>query len=199
MSTLPRVVALILATLFAPTAVNNLSLAQEPSGESFLKLSFEQFDQDMNGGWRVNAKSRKYADAATMIESYLSQRDDLTPENKRMLHFHAGQMWAMGDQKTKAIEHLKKSTQSKENDFLRWNAYVAGTIAFLEKDTDKLEAAREEVAKAEIPLSFNKNLVVLDKLRESPESSYRKIFEGLMDKNKKSAIKERHRKSDEQP
>ena len=168
---------------------NRNALGQEVTNQSFLKLSFEQFDQDMNGGWRISAQEGKYPEAAKMIEAYLSKGPNLKSKDRRMLHFHAGQMLAMGDKPKEAIEHFKKSTQPNENDFMRWNAYVEGTIAFLEKDKARLEAAREEVSKAQVPLSFNKNLVVLDLLIKSSDSSYKKIFEGLIAKNKKRAQK----------
>lgn len=178
---------LVVCTLFlGGTAVE--SRAQEKSEKEYLELNFEQFDQNMDGGWRLHAKSGRYDQAAKLIEAYLDGRGDVTPGNKQMLHFHAGQMWAMGDQAEKAIGHFKKSTKSSKNDFMHWNDYVEGTIAFLEKDIDKLRSARDRVSKAEVPVSFNKNLVVLDMLLKAPKTSYREIFEALI---KKSAEKAR--------
>ncbi|MFN3188929.1 MAG: hypothetical protein ACE361_00270 [Aureliella sp.] len=179
---------LVVALAFASgDAGRCIVCAQEENTEAFLQLDYEQFDQDMNGGWRVHAKDGKYSEAAKMIEAYLAGVKELTEGNQRMLRFHAGQMWAMGDQAEKAIKHFKKSTQSSENDFMRWNAYVNGTIAFLQKDRAKLKAAREEVAKAEVPRSFNKNLVVLDMLLDSKDASYREIFEAIIKKATKQA------------
>ncbi len=190
MSTIPRQ-ALILPvfSLANATEASRNAVGQESSRENLLELNFEQFDQDMEGGWRVFADNKKYGEAARMIEAYLECRSDLTPANKRILHFHAGQMWAMGERKTLAIEHFEKSTQPRDNDFMRWNAYVEGTIAFLKQDMAKLRASREQVSQAGLPASSNKNLVVLDMLLASPSSSYRKIFEDLIEKNKKSARK----------
>lgn len=97
-------------TSIRPTLVLIIALAfvmgsnrEMPGAESFLELNFQRFDQNMDGGWRISAKTKKYAEAAKMIEVYLAKRRDVTLENRRMLHFHAGQTWAMTKQGKNAI------------------------------------------------------------------------------------------------
>ena len=176
--------SLVLTIVLLFTAISP-TYCQEASTSKTLELSFEKFDQDMKGGWRLLSNDGKYLQAARLIERYLQGRNDLTDFQRQILYFHAGQMFAMGDRPKMAISQFEKSRKAKD-DFMKWNYYVNGTIAFLKGDMKLLKECRERVANNGMPLKMNKNLVVLDKLIAGSKSTYREIFEKLIEEIKKS-------------
>lgn len=116
--------------------------------DAFLRLSWEDFDQNPSSGWRPLAEQKDYAGAAHMIETYLSQRDDLLPAQRGYSRFHAGQLWAIHGETDKALILFDKATVTDmPPEFPRsFNALVAGTRSFLRKDMATVRAARDEVA-----------------------------------------------------
>ena len=102
--------------------------------QAMLNMDFWEFDQTEHG-WR----SLDTNEAVKIIGLYIRSNTQLLPNDKAILYFHAGQIYAeMGDYKT-AIEQLELSKQSpKDWVEIAWNAYVDGTIAFLNNDTEAL-------------------------------------------------------------
>lgn len=114
-----------------------------------------EFDVTDNG-WRIFDNQDRPLDGAKVILDYIRHNQSkITGKNPSIeaLYFHAGQEYAMAgsDYYQKAIECFEKSYETSE----WWNAYVSGTIAFLKKDIDLLQKAREKgTYNAEILHSF---------------------------------------------
>ena len=115
---------------------------------AYLNLTWEEFDQDPSGGWRPLADAGDYAGAASMIENYLNHREDLLDAQRGYSTFHAGQLWALHGETDRALGLLDRAAVANmPEEFPRaFNPLVAGTRAFLSKDTDTLRAARDEAA-----------------------------------------------------
>ena len=64
-----------------------------------------------------------------------------------MLHFHAAQLFAFGDETAPALTRLKRANVPDGSPGFpsRWNDYVAATQAFLKHDRAGLLAARERM------------------------------------------------------
>ncbi|MCA9285341.1 MAG: hypothetical protein KDA22_09015 [Phycisphaerales bacterium] len=112
--------------------------------DPLLKLDFEQFDQTPGSGWRLLASAERFAEAGAVIDAYLQRHAELTPGQRQILSFHAGQVYAFGGDYTRARERFRASiTPNEPKDApIRWNAYVSATIAFLENDKAGLIYAR---------------------------------------------------------
>ncbi|WP_337243886.1 hypothetical protein [Luteimonas sp. gir] len=112
--------------------------------DAMLALSIDAFDQDINGGWRPLGDGRGcHLAAADLIAEYRRMH---RPEGPNLLDWHEAQLRAKGGQTTEAIALMRRSTRGDEGDRSGWNAYVAGSIAFLEGDRAALQAARETLS-----------------------------------------------------
>lgn len=144
--------------------------------EAFLRLSYIAFDEtEPKGGWRDLYARECYLEAAKIIDVYqLHHLATLTAAEKRMLTWHAGQNYANEGLKDVALTRFKQcfDPQEKAQDEIQWNAYVKGTIAFIEGNTDELKSTRDELAKMKkAPWS----LKILNNLLECIGFPYREI------------------------
>lgn len=116
--------------------------------EKFLKMDPVGFDQD-ESGWRSLVGNTNEEDIANLILKYIelsSNKIDEYNQDKtgkdvfpiNLLYFHAGQAfgYAGTEYYEKAIECFSKSYEKNKE---CWNAYVDGTIAFLEGDKEGVE------------------------------------------------------------
>jgi hypothetical protein len=151
---------------------------QTGTEEKWLRLSFDEFDQTMDGGWRTVAHEGNYRAAARMIERYLERYPDLEAGQQRILHFHAGQMLAFEGDYPSAIRHLNCSYEDPERSDspVRWNDYVHATIAFLENDRPSLLRYRESIASGPMFEGRIPNLHVADRLIEKFGEPYSKAY-----------------------
>lgn len=107
-----------------------------------------EFDQDENG-WRSLVGNTSEENIAELILQYLElSRSKIDEYNEGkvgkevfpvgLLYFHAGQSFGYAGTKhyKNAIQCFKKSYDN-ENEC--WNAYVGGTIAFLEGNKDEVD------------------------------------------------------------
>jgi tetratricopeptide (TPR) repeat protein len=153
----------------------------------FLKLSPEEFDQNEEKGWRKLEKAGKPLEAVEVIKKYLKINSDKLHTGsvedrdlEKFMHFHIGQLLALDGQNNyqEAIEYFKKaSVPEKEG----WNYYVDGTVAFLTKDSNRLNKnirGLESLEKA-FGVGIN-NLNILLNFAEAlknSEFSYKKVYE----------------------
>ena len=106
--------------------------------------SFQQFDQNLNGGWRILQLQRDYLGAADAILGYMSKHSaDLKTWQMASLAFHLGHVYALMDDRADAIHWFKKSLSYHA---MGNPAYVEGFIAFLQNDKPALIADRHTVA-----------------------------------------------------
>lgn len=109
-----------------------------------LELSFAEFDQTEDSGWRPYYSLECYSIAADLLVTYIERHPDRSSENY-VLPFHAGQMLAMAGDYGDSIRYLKRSYSDRESKLIDWNAFVDAHIAFIEKDAEKLARMRERI------------------------------------------------------
>ncbi len=151
------------------------------SGEpGYLELSWEEFDQDPQRGWRPVAERGEYADAALMIEAYLERHDDLPPGQIGFSRFHAGQLWALEGDTAAALAHMDRAevTDAPPDFPQTFNSLVSGTRSFLRGDMSSVCAARDNAAA--MPDPTDRDRVFVEALRliaECEGLSYREVYE----------------------
>lgn len=112
-----------------------------------LRLPFREFGQTPDSGWRVLANEERWAEAGRLIDRYLAQNPSLTPYERMVLSFHAGQMYGFaGENQTARYRFMDALIPNESpNAVIRWNAYMLATIAFLEGDRPTLLQSREVI------------------------------------------------------
>jgi len=115
---------------------------------AMLALTPEQFDQDMEGGWRPMAEQAEcQLAAADLIAAYRAQPK--AAGNTTMI-WHEAQMRAQAGQDAQAVA-LMRQTYTPAPDAGGWNPYVDASIALIEKDRPALAAARAALAALPAP------------------------------------------------
>lgn len=145
--------------------------------EHSFNLSFEEFDQTPQAGWRILESSECYLEASHLIKSY-----GLRNGFNSSLLWHQFQMTAMAGNYAEAISLSNSILQSDEgvvtkSPFL-WNEYVAGTVAFLKRDRRGLLINRNNLALQSDFKPNALNLAVLDRLYENFDSTYLDAYTG---------------------
>jgi hypothetical protein len=142
-----------------------------------LLLSYQEFDQDMAGGWRtLEARGCQLA-AADLVRAYRHRKQELRASERSNLSWHEGQLRAIAGDYDRAIPLLLGGVP--ENDPIDFVDYALGTVAFLQRDLRGLKAARSRLAatprpapppspggdgKAQAQMNWPPNLNVLDAL-----------------------------------
>ncbi len=114
--------------------------------ERILGLSFAEFDQTEDNGWRPYYSSKCYVIAADLLVAYVERHPDLVRENY-ILPFHAGQILAMAGDYDNAVLYLRRGFSSRDSKPIDWNAFVEAHLAFIEKDVEKLAEMRARIDK----------------------------------------------------
>jgi hypothetical protein len=148
-----------------------------------LDLGYDAFDQRPGMGWRQVAEKGRFSDTAKLIDAYIERHKDLDVSQRANLNFHAGQMYAFADDCQTAIDRFRRSTYTEEPPELplRWNAYVHATIAFLEKDMNRLKECRKEIVSGPTFQGEKANLDVVDRLIQHFGEPYSKAYGGRRD------------------
>lgn len=148
-----------------------------------LGLSPQDFDQDMDGGWRavVQRPGCELA-AASLLETYITD-NGIEPDDG-VMHWHLGQLLALSGDGDAAIPWLEATRRAD----LAWNLYVDGTIAFLDRDRSALSAATESLAATEVSeaekasrrrfLADNPEITMPDGFVDEPANL--RVLEGLL-------------------
>jgi len=147
--------------------------------ESDMGLSYEEFDQTMDSGFRVLASQGCHSEAADLIERYIK----VNSAEESSLRWHVAQLRAMIGDKGEAVRYAR-TTILEDEDFseraLRWNDYVLATIAFLEGNQEKLKNHRDKVAEGVGEHPGNElNLRLLDALIDHDGSDYSTALKSL--------------------
>jgi hypothetical protein len=142
------------------------ALASAVDNEELLALPWKQFDQTLGSGWRVYADRKEHRAAAELIEAYLARRDDLTPAQRAVSHFHAAAEFARESLHEKALRHLDSAdvpagTRGVPED---WNELVIATRAFLKGDREALLASKQRVEAMRSPAFPNSPALYLEYL-----------------------------------
>lgn len=137
---MPMIEALILAAAAPAEARPEPDCSYDLA--AMLELDRKGFDQTLpDGGWRGLYNRGCYVEAAELIRTWRHEKRDHTP----MLYTHEGQMRAYAGQTEEAVALLRLHYKSAGEDVTGWNHYMDGTIAFLERDREGLQAAIERL------------------------------------------------------
>lgn len=114
--------------------------------ESLMELSWREFDQTRDGGWRAIADAGDYRLAARTIEAYLERHPEEEEGKRAYMHFHAGQVWAIEHEYEKTLAHYDSAyvTEFPERFPVSWNHMVGAESAFLRGDLAEFERIRTE-------------------------------------------------------
>ena len=142
--------AAAIAALFHALASQPSLAAEEaaaPDDEVLLALPWKQFDQTLGAGWRVYALRKEHRRAAELIETYLARRNDLTPPQRAVSHFHAAVELARENLYQAALRHLESAEVPPDSKAVPedWNELVISTRAFLRADREALLASKQRV------------------------------------------------------
>lgn len=142
------------------------SLPREET-ERLLSLNFEQFDQDLQGGWRAVAdQDGCKARAAHIIEVYIRKHQrDIPAGRMSTLQWHQGQMWAAAGASGKAMAAFKATKT--EGDIAQ-NHYTDATIAFLQRDRKAFDQARASLAALPPPKNWDQAVADFQKRFNRP-------------------------------
>lgn len=117
--------------------------------QALLSMDYKAFDQTLpDGGWRAIVDP---VEAGKVLDAYhLNNFEKLEVYQHRIIYWHAGQSYALGDLYELAVARFGASfnRDEKPNDEFKWNFYVRASIAFLQKDMKALVSARDELAQA---------------------------------------------------
>lgn len=176
-----KIFLICLMTAFPITALGSESCnVTADKTKEYLGQTFMQFDQTEGSGHRELGIKGCYLEAAIIMDVYhLHHLDQLETWQQRVLYFHSGQSYAQTDISfySIAIVRFRKSfnEQQGENPQLAWNEYVHATIAFLEKDQNKLKFWRDKISQQ--PTTGNKiNLKVVDAMIRCFDKPYRVVY-----------------------
>lgn len=149
---------------------------REDEVDRLLALSVDAFDQDLNGGWRAVSQQPDCDGAArVLIEQYIRFSTKPDKDALRILRFHAGQLAANEGREMLAVRYFQQTMQSGARQ-RAWNLYVSSTIAFLERDRERLEALRDELAN--VPVSAAEKASRRRFLEQNPGV---KMYDGYVD------------------
>lgn len=145
------------------------------------QLSWHEFDQTMGKYWRELHDVRRFKEAAALIVRYLALHPELEhgleAVNGAILHFHAGQCWAMAGEKDQALSQFNLARHpSGVNLGILWNEYVDGNVAFLNSNRRDMVIAHARLAENDNQLSAP-NLRVLDRFLANFGKPYALAYE----------------------
>jgi hypothetical protein len=139
--------------------------------ETDLKLPYEQFDQQLGGGFRQLDAQRCFKEAGDLLEAWMraNGRDD------ESVRWHVAQQRAQQGDTAEAIRYAKGTLDPHEDlakHPLRWNDYVLATIAFLQHDRAALVAHRDRIAEGAAYGGNAINLRLVDALVANFDAGY---------------------------
>jgi hypothetical protein len=93
-----------------PVKFNKLTAAE---AEKFNKMTFEEFDQDEKNGVRSLVDKGDFEKAGEATISYMATNNDkLTPAQRCLIWFHAGQNAAFANRNNDAIKFFEKASET---------------------------------------------------------------------------------------
>lgn len=106
--------------------------------------SFQQFDQQLDSGWRTLQVKGDYTGAAAAIRKYqLAHAAQLKTWQKDSLAFHLAHVYALAGERPRAIRWFRRAMA---DDSFGNDAYIEAFIAFLQHDKPALLEVRHAIA-----------------------------------------------------
>lgn len=126
--------------------------------------------------WRELSEHGKFKEAISELFDTLQHQKHV---NKHSVYWHIGQLYAFDNDYEKAIHYLKKSTNIFSRTFDReWRLYFNGTIAFLQKDKEKLQKCYDKLWNKHSAYN-EKNALVLKGLYDNFDKTYWEVLQKL--------------------
>ena len=124
--------------------------------------------------WRELSEQGKFKEAITELFDTLQHQKHV---HKLAVYWHIGQLYAYDNDYEKAVHYLKKSTNIFDKLADReWRLYFKGTIAFLQKDKEKLKKCHDKLWNKHTAYN-EKNALVLKDLYENFDKTYWEVFQ----------------------
>lgn len=149
----------------------------EAENARLMSLSQKDFDQDMEGGWRIVANQENCKSVAGyLIEDYIAFHDIEPGSGTYILYWHTGQMHAYAGDTPRAIDFMKLTYDNlpPKDASYEWSLYAKGTVAFLNKNREGLEDSITRLAK--IPVDPEKVKAIKAFQAENPNVSFPEGF-----------------------
>jgi hypothetical protein len=133
----------------APVAAHPLQGCTPSAAEHdhMIYLDVAKFDRS-DDGWRTYETAHCYSEAGSLIRDFLASHSALKPDDKALLHFHAGQMLADANRMDDAINEMAEVLgidPERPAPDPAWTLYVKGSIAFLRQDRPLLDQAAKDL------------------------------------------------------
>lgn len=123
-----------------------------------LSLPYEQFDQDLTGGWRALQYKGCTNAAAEILRRYRNEHQPLIDDARSLLAWHEGQLVAQMGDYPRAIPLLLAGVPV--DDTSGFADYALGTVAFLRRDKAELLTARARLAGLPKPANWAEQVTV---------------------------------------
>lgn len=130
-------------------ASNSATESCAVDASKFLDLPFDQFDQDLSGGWRKLKQDGCIEQAAEILSEYRSNRHDLNDGQRSALLWHEGQLYAFLGKVDRAVPLMLAAVPP--NDDGSFSEYAIGSVAFLRRDKHGLIRARNRLSSMKRP------------------------------------------------
>ena len=143
-------------------AFADCKIALEERLKDDLNLTYQQFDQTYDAGFRLLEKSGCHAEAAILIKRFISHNNS----KESSLTWHLAQMEGLAGNYQQAVFQAKKVLDPNEElsgSKMYWNDFVLGNIAFWNKDKEKL---KQHIVNIEKGQSFKPNQINLNYLNQ---------------------------------
>ncbi len=154
--------------MFSCSKENKDLILEHLNEEEYNRLmSMPSFDFDQSAdGFRKY--SNNYELTCLLVPEFIKV-NKLSDREAGNLHWHLGQIHAFKGEKDAAISEMK---QSYRGDFVTWDSYVKGSIAFLENDKASLQEALDTLRNQENQM----NIEFLEKFITHFDKSYAEAY-----------------------
>jgi hypothetical protein len=144
----------MLLMAMAPSMEQDLSKCTYEK-DAMLALSYNEFDQNPDTGWRKVAEPGCEEVAADLIIDWRTHHN----RQDKMLFWHEGQLRAEAGQYQSAVALFKLSRKTRAEDRgWGWNIYVNGSIAFLQGNKRALQKAKRNLANLRKPKNMGRSV-----------------------------------------
>jgi len=160
-------VILCLAIQLEVTAFAQDCTISSQEEQALIAKTYSEFDQSMGKGWRAYADRGCYALCSKILDRYVTEhRATMLDWQISVVTWHAGQMYAYDGVYDLARLRFRATINPNEpkDTPILWNDYVNATLAFLDKDMDKLVFHRNRIAEGPEFNGSKANLAVVDGL-----------------------------------
>jgi hypothetical protein len=125
---------ILLMLMSAGLISSNCDVLYQQHMQTDMTLSYQQFDQTMDSGFRPLAQNCK-AQAIELIKNYII----LNQAKENSMRWHIAQLSGEIGRVDEAIKYAQLTLKEDEQGEFKWNDYVAGYIAYWRKDIPLLQ------------------------------------------------------------